>query len=396
MKKQNRIIVIVTDGLGIGGDKGAARYGDKGANTFLHVSETGLLEIPTWKKLGIDSIAKLTGFNKAIKQTAYMARMQEVSNAKDTLAGHWEMMGIKTTDPFPVFTEHGFPPEMIEVLEEAFDGRKIVGNKSASGTDILNEFAQEEIENNKIIVYTSGDSVLQVCGHEEHMGLDTLYKYTKAARDICNSRPEWNVGRVIARPYVGKDSFWTRTANRHDYAVNPPKKTVLDDLQAKGIKTIGVGKIFDVFKGQGIDETHSTTSDEHGMDVTIDLILKDTKNEFIFTNLVQFDSDFGHRRNPDGFALNINKFDVKLAKLINAMKEDDLLIITSDHGNDPTYKGSDHTREQVPVTIFSKSFEEKPKALSDFQGFGTIGNIIAKNFGTPLVDTGEDRLDEIK
>ena len=396
MKKQNRIILIVTDSLGIGGDKGAGKYGDKGANTFFHVSETGLLEIPTWKKLGIDSIAKLTGFNKAIKQTAYTARMQEFSNAKDTLAGHWEMMGIKTVIPFPSFTENGFPKEMTDELEKLFDGRKIVGNKSSSGTTIINEFAEEELNNNGIIVYTSADSVLQICGHEEHMGLDNLYKYSKAARELCDSRPEWNVGRVIARPYIGENGNWTRTSNRHDYSVKPPKDTILNSLQTAGTKTIAVGKINDVFVGQGIDETHSSISDEDGMDITIDLVSKDTTNEFIFTNLVQCDSDFGHRRNPDGYALNINKIDVKLAKLINAMKEDDLLIITSDHGNDPTFPGSDHTREQVPVTMFSKSFEGKPKKLDDFIGFGTVGNIVAKNFGVELVDTGEDRFEDLK
>ncbi len=395
MKKQNRIILVVTDSLGIGEDKGAERFGDKGANTFLHISETGLLNIPTWKKLGIDSIAKLTGFNKAIDQTAYMAKMQEFSNAKDTLAGHWEMMGIKTSDPFPSYTDTGFPRELLDKLEEAFDGRKIIGNKSSSGTEILDEFAQDEIDNNEIIVYTSSDSVLQICGHEEHMGLDNLYRYAKAAREICNSKPEWNMGRIIARPYLGKDGVWKRTSNRHDYSVKPPKATILNYLQDAGTKVIGVGKISDVFAGEGIDETHSSTSDEHGMDITIDLVSKKTSNEFIFVNLVQFDSDFGHRRNPEGYAENINKFDIKLAKLINAMAEDDLLIITSDHGNDPTFPGSDHTREQVPVTMFSKSFEGKPKKLETFEGFGTVGNIVAKNFGVELVDTGEDRIKEL-
>ncbi len=396
MKKYNRVFMIVTDSLGIGGDKRAAEFGDKAANTFLHVSETGLLNMPTWKKLGIDSITKLAGFNKAIKQTAYMARMEELSNAKDTLAGHWEMMGIKTETAFPTFTDTGFPEEMLELLSKAFDGKKIIGNKSASGTEILDELAQQELDEDAVIVYTSSDSVLQVCGHEDKMGLETLYRYCEEARKICNSREDWNVGRIIARPYKGENGKWVRTSNRHDYAVVPPKKTILNFLEEKDIKVIGVGKIRDIFEGQGITETHKSVSDENGMDITIELATKDTKDEFIFVNLVQFDSDYGHRRNPEGYAENINRFDVKLTKLINALNDDDLLIITSDHGNDPTQPGSDHTRENVPVTIFSKSFTEKPKKLENFIGFGTVGNLVARNFGVETVDTGQDRFDEIK
>lgn len=393
--RYNRVFMIITDSLGIGGDKRATEFGDKGANTFLHVSQTGLLEIPTWKKLGIDSIAELDGFNKAVKQTAYMARMREFSNAKDTLAGHWEMMGIKTETPFPTFTETGFPQEMIDLLEKAF-GRKVIGNKSASGTEILDELAQREIDNNEVIVYTSADSVLQICGHEEHMGLETLYKFCEIAREICDSRPEWKVGRIIARPYTSSNGKWARTSNRHDYAVLPPKRTILNELVDKGIEVIGVGKIRDIFEGQGISRSIHSDGDANGMDITIDLAMEESKNKFIFVNLVDFDAKFGHRRDAEGYAENINLFDVKLAKLINAMKHDDLLIISSDHGNDPTFKGSDHTREEVPVTIFAKDFKEKPRALETFDGFGTIGNLVARNFEVSTVDTGEDRWEEIK
>ena len=397
MKKYKRIFLVVTDSLGIGGDPREKEFGDKGANTLYHVSQTNLLKIPTWKKLGIDSIAKLEGFNKAKNQTGYMARVEELSNAKDTLAGHWEMMGIKTEVPFPSFTDNGFPRELIKELEKHFDGRKVIGNKAASGTDIINELAEEEIENNKIIVYTSADSVLQICGHEKYMGLENLYKYCQAARKICNSNPKWNVGRIIARPYIGTKNNWKRTANRHDYAVFPPKKTVLDSLQAKGIEVISVGKINDIFQGQGISKHFKSQSDENGMDIVIDLAMqKNNKEQLIFANLVQFDSDFGHRRNPEGYAENLNKLDIKLAKLINAMQEDDLFMMTSDHGNDPTFPGSDHTREHVPCTIFSKSFEGKPQKLETFKGFGTIGNIIAKNFNVPLVNTGQDVFEKIK
>lgn len=392
--KFKRIFMIVTDSLGIGPDKKQKSFGDEGANTLFHVSETGLLDIPTWKKMGITSIANIKNPGKIKNQIAYTARVQELSNGKDTLTGHWEMMGIYTEHPFPTFTDTGFPPELIQLLEQKFDGRKIIGNCSASGTDIINKLADQEINENKIIVYTSGDSVLQICGHEKHMGLDNLYRYAQEARKICSSKPEWNVGRIIARPYVGEEGKYTRTFNRHDYSVKPQEDTILDKLQKKGIKVIAVGKINDIFSGQGISQHYPSEGDANGMDITIDLALENTTNEFIFVNLVQFDSHYGHRRDVEGYAENINLFDIKLAKLINALKEDDLLIITSDHGNDPSFKGYNHTREMLPATIYSKSFK-KPKKLNDFQGLGTLGNIIARNFGLDLVQTGEDRFDEL-
>lgn len=397
MKKFKRIFMIVTDSLGIGGDeKKQKEFGDLGANTLLHVSETGILEIPTWKKLGITSIAKIKNPGKLKNQLAYTAKVQELSNGKDTLTGHWEMMGILTNYPFPVFTETGFPEELINKLEKVFDGRRIVGNKSASGIEIINEFAEEEINNNKIIVYTSVDSVLQICGNEETMGLDNLYRYAKAARKICSSKPEWNVGRVIARPYKkNAHGKWERTFNRHDYAVYPTSETLLNKLQNKGIEVISIGKINDIFSGQGISTHYASEGDENGMDITIDLATKKTENQFIFVNLVQFDSHYGHRRDVEGYAQNINKLDIKLAKLINAMNDDDLLIMTSDHGNDPTFPGYNHTRENLPATIYSKSFKGKPSRLNDFKGLGTLGNIVAKNFAIELVKTGDDIWDKL-
>lgn len=392
--KFKRIFMIVTDSLGIGPDKKQKQFKDQGANTLYNVSLTGLLQIPTWKKLGITSIAKIKNPGKIKNQLAYTAKVEELSNGKDTLTGHWEMMGIYTEYPFPTFTETGFPQELIQELEKAFDGRKIIGNKSASGTDIINELAEQEIKENKIIVYTSGDSVLQICGHEKHMGLDNLYRYAEAARKICSSRPEWNVGRIIARPYIGTKGKYQRTFNRHDYAVIPPHDTILNQLKKKKIKVISVGKINDIFSGKGIDQHYPSEGDAHGMDIAIDLAIEDTKNQFIFINLVQFDSHYGHRRDVEGYAENVNLFDIKLAKLINALKEDDLLIITSDHGNDPTFQGYNHTREALPATIYSKQFK-KPRKLKDFQGLGTLGNIIARNFGLKLVQTGDDIFDEL-
>ena len=396
MKKYNRVFMIITDSLGIGYEPRSKEFGDQGANTLYSVSQTDMLKIPTWKKLGINNIAKIKGMEHKTKpQLAYMARVESISNAKDTLSGHWEMMGIKTEIPFPVFTDTGFPKELLDKLKVAFDGREIVGNKSASGTKIIAELAHKEKNNNSIIVYTSGDSVLQICGHEEWMGIDKLWDYGKKAREICSSKPEWNVGRIIVRPYIGQEGSYQRTHNRRDFAVKPSKKTILDHLKNKNVEVIAIGKINDIFVGQGISKKIKTNGDGDGMDKTIDLAMEKTQNQFIFVNLVDFDAKYGHRRDPEGYAKNLNLFDIKLAKFINAMKKDDLLLITSDHGNDPTFKGSDHTREAVPATIFSKSFLKKPKVLNTFKGMGTLGNIVAKNFGVELVDTGKDVTDQI-
>ncbi|MGL5357685.1 MAG: phosphopentomutase [Metamycoplasmataceae bacterium] len=393
--KFKRIIMIVTDSLGIGEDKESKKFGDIGVDTFYNVSKTGLLVIPTWKKLGITSIANIHNAGKIKEQIGYTAKIHEISNGKDTLTGHWEMMGIYTTIPKPVFPD-GFPKELITELEKYLDGRKIIGNCPASGTDIIDKYASEENNNNKIIVYTSADSVLQICGNEKNIPVERLHYYCEKAREICDSKPEWNIGRIIARPYIEENGKFVRTYNRKDYACEIPQKTILDKLKEAGTKVIGIGKIPNIFNDQGISESHHSNGDEDGMDITIDLVSKNTTNEFIFLNLVQFDSHYGHRRNPKGYAENINKFDVKLAKLINALKEDDLLLITSDHGNDPTYKGTDHTREYLPATIYSKSFKGKFKRLPDIESLATLGNIVAKNFGVPMAEIGEDIFDNLK
>ncbi len=396
MRKYNRILMVVTDSLGIGGDERQKEFNDEGANTLLHVSEKFSLEIPTWKKLGITSIAKIHNPGKIHKQLAYTARITEISNGKDTLTGHWEMMGIETKFPFPTFTKNGFPKELISELSKAFDGKEIIGNIAISGTIILDQLAQKQIDNNSVIVYTSADSTLQICGHEKYMGLETLYRYAEAARKICSSKKEWNVGRIIARPYIGSAGKWVRTFNRHDYAVLPPKNNILTSLYNEDIKITGIGKINDIFSGQGISINFPSQGDEDGMDILIDLTTKKTNNEFIFLNLVQFDSHYGHRRDVEGYAKNINKFDIKLSKLINAMNNDDLLIITSDHGNDPTFRGTDHTRENLPATIYSKSFKGKPKRLNDLNGLATLGNIVATNFGVDKSNIGDDIFELIK
>ncbi|OYD26913.1 phosphopentomutase [Mycoplasma testudineum] len=392
MKKFNRVFMIVTDSLGIGPDANQDEFGDSKAHTLKSASQSPLFEIDTWKKMGIGTIANLEHKWKVKKPIAYAMQVQEISNAKDTLAGHWEMMGLKTEVPFPTFMEHGFPADLIAELEKAFDGRKIIGNKAASGTDIINELAHEEKAHGNIIVYTSADSVLQICAHEEWTGLDNLYKYAKAARRICSSKPEWNVGRIIARPYVGENGKYVRTFNRHDYA-NEPERTTLNVLKDNGIEVIAIGKINDIYVGQGITKAIASGSDDAGMDITIDLAMKrgpEEKNKFIFTNLVQFDSHYGHRRDQEGYGKNVANFDIKLTKLINALTEDDLLIITSDHGNDPAYEGWNHTRELLPLTVYSKGFKE-PKFLNRVEGLMTAGNLVARNFGLePVNDLGDD------
>ncbi|MDI4567770.1 MAG: phosphopentomutase [Mycoplasma sp.] len=396
MQKYRNVYLIVTDSLGIGHDSRASQWDDVGANTLRSASKTGLLKIPNWFDLGISNIANLVGFETNSNHKAYMAKAESISNAKDTLSGHWEMMGIKTEIPFAIFTDTGFPKELIDLLEKTWN-RKIIGNKSASGTTIINELADREKQFGEIIVYTSEDSVLQICANEKWTGLEKLYFFGETAREICNSNPNWKVGRIIVRPYIGENGNYTRTANRKDYSVIPPKDTILDYLVRAKIHTIGIGKISDIFSNKGINQSFKSKNDDHGMEILINLAkAKDEKKKFIFLNLVDFDSKYGHRRDPIGYAKNVNLFDKNLGKLIDVMDDNDILIISSDHGTDPSFEGSKHTREYVPVTIFAKNFKEKPKVLDTFKGFGTIGNLIAKNFDVKLVDTGEDRSFEIK
>ena len=297
------------------------------------------------------------------------------------MTGHWEMMGIYTVKPFQTFTETGFPKELIDELEKR-TGRKVIGNKSASGTEILEELAEEEIQKGHLIVYTSADSVLQICGNEETMGLETLYRYCEIARELT-MKDEWKVGRVIARPYVGmKKSEFKRTANRHDYAIKPSGKTVLDVLKEKGYDVISVGKISDIFAGEGITESNKSKSSVHGMEQTIEIAGRDFEG-LCFTNLVDFDALWGHRRDVAGYAEEIERFDEKLGQLLPILKEDDLLILTADHGNDPTYIGTDHTREKVPFLAWSPSMSEGGE-LKEQDTFAVVGATIADNFGLDM------------
>lgn len=392
----NRVFVIVLDSLGIGPMADSARFDDAGADTLGHISETvEHLDIPNLQRLGLANLKTLKQVKPAEHPEGYFMAMNEASNGKDTMTGHWEMMGIRTDKPFITFTEHGFPKELIDELEKRC-GRKIIGNKAASGTEILEELGEQEVNEGKLIVYTSADSVLQICGNEETMGLETLYHYCEIARELT-MRDEWRVGRVIARPYVGKKrGEFKRTSNRHDYALKPTGPTALNALKDAGYDVISVGKINDIFVGEGITESNHSDSSVHGMQQTIDIAKRDFKG-LCFTNLVDFDALWGHRRNPVGYGEEIEKFDKKLGELLPLLREDDLLILTADHGNDPTYKGTDHTREQVPFIAYSPSDTGSGK-LDTSDTFAIIGATIADNFGIRMPEgtIGTSILDQIK
>ena len=395
MRKYKRIFLIVVDSMGIGDAPDAADFGDAGADTLGHIAETvGTFLIPHLNRLGISKIKNLPTLAPAAFDKGYALRLREKSAGKDTMTGHWEMMGIHTTKPFITFTDTGFPEELIEALEKE-SGRKVIGNKAASGTEILDELAEQEINDHKMIVYTSADSVLQICGNEETFGLDELYRICEYARRIT-MRDEWRVGRVIARPYLGRrPGEFVRTPNRRDYALKPPEKTVLNVLAEGGKDVIAVGKIEDIFDGYGITEAVHSRSSIHGMEQTIDYAGKDWEG-ICFTNLVDFDALWGHRRNVQGYAQELVRFDVKLGEFLRQMRPDDLLMVTADHGNDPTYTGTDHTREKVPLLMYSPSMTGSG-VLPEAENFGVIGATIAENFGLVLPDhlIGTSLLDKL-
>ena len=396
METYKRVFVIVLDSLGIGAMPDSEKFGDKGVDTFGHIlDKMGTLDIPNLQKLGMLNLHKggtMEGVENPIGR--YM-RIGETSNGKDTMTGHWEMMGIYTQKPFITFTETGFPKELIDELEKRC-GKRVIGNKSASGTEIIEELGEEEINTGAMIVYTSADSVMQICGNEETFDLANLYRCCEIARELT-MKDEWRVGRVIARPYVGKKKgTFKRTSNRHDYALKPTGRTALNALKDAGLDVIGVGKINDIFCGEGITQTYHSDSSVHGMQQTIE-ICKEDFHGLCFVNLVDFDALWGHRRNPEGYGREIEKFDRGLGTLMNELREDDLLILTADHGNDPTYKGTDHTRECVPCLMYSPSMKEHG-ILDDSSSFGVLGASVLDNFdlSKPSDLIGESILDLIK
>lgn len=368
-----RIFLIVLDSCGVSHSKDSENYGDKGSNTFGHVVSKTKIDLPNLRKMGFHNLA----FDGNDKTIAYHMRANEVSNGKDTLTGHLEMMGVVTTIPFKTFTETGFPKELIDELVKE-TGRGILGNKNASGTEIIKELGEEHMKTGKIIVYTSADSVLQIAAHEEIVPLPELYHICEVARKIT-MKDEWKVGRIIARPFVGQPGNFTRTPNRHDYALNPASKTCLDYLKEDGYDVLAIGKISDIFNGCGITNSDKTKSNLDGINKIIESEEIDF-NGLCFANLNDFDSLYGHRRDVEGYANALKEFDNYLPKIIDKLKEDDLLIITADHGNDPTWHGTDHTRENIPVSIYSKKFING-KRLDDINTFSDIGATIMDNFG---------------
>ncbi len=379
--RYKRIFVIVADSMGTGYLKDAKDFGDEGANTWLHIGEKmpNGLNVPTLNSLGLGDFDPIKGTSKVSHPQAFVAKANEVSKGKDTMTGHWEIMGINTQVPFKTFTDTGFPKELIDELEQK-TGHKVIGNYAASGTAILEELGEQQCKEGSMIVYTSSDSVLQIAAHEEHFGLEELYRCCEIAREIC-MKPEWMVGRIIARPYLGTDktNFKRVTGHRHDLALRPSQKTVMNVLEDNGFMTSCIGKIGDIFDQYGVVKTQKTVSNEDGMDKTINEAKEHDFTGICFVNLVEFDSEYGHRRDPIGYGECIERFDKRVKELIPYLKDDDLLIITADHGNDPTWTGTDHTREKIPLIMYSKSIKNG-KLLDERKSFADIGATILKNF----------------
>ncbi|WP_283679091.1 phosphopentomutase [Lentilactobacillus sp. Marseille-Q4993] len=395
-KKYKRIFGIVLDSVGTGNAADADKYGDVGSDTLGHVGEAyeGKLRIPNLQKLGISNLREdaIPGVDKVDKPLGYYGKMKEISAGKDSMDGHWEMMGLpvkKALDTFP----NGFPDDIIKKLE-AFSGRHVIGNRPESGTKIIAELGEQQMKTGDLIVYTSGDSVLQIAAHEDVIPLEELYKICEYARSIVNG-PEYMIGRIIARPYVGpdKDNF-TRTANRHDFTLEPTGETDLDRLSNAGVHTVGIGKINDIFSGHGIDEGYHNESNMDGMD-HVDHVMAEDFEGFCFTNLVDFDAMYGHRRNPIGFGQALMDFDQRLEKVLANLKDDDLLLITADHGNDPGFKGTDHTRENVPVIAYSPSMVDS-NSLGLRDTFSDFGATVIDNFNVDANGVGKSFLADLK
>ncbi|NGM81585.1 phosphopentomutase [Paenibacillus sp. 7124] len=392
MSSFKRICFIVLDSVGIGEAPDAASFGDAGSHTLGHILERNPgLKLPNMQSLGLANIAPLPPLGPVPQPKAYYGKMQEVSVGKDTMTGHWELMGLKIETPFNTYPD-GFPAELIAKFEAA-TGRKVLGNKPASGTEILVEYGEEQMKTGAWIVYTSADSVFQIAAHEEIIPLDELYRACHIARELTMA-PEFSVGRVIARPYVGQPGNFTRTPNRHDYAVKPPEPTVMNALADIGKDVIAVGKINDIFSGEGVTAAHPTKSNEHGIEVTIEQLRKPFEG-LLFTNLVDFDSLYGHRRDPEGYGHALEVFDQALPDILSALSEDDLLIVSADHGNDPVHSGTDHTREYVPLLVYGPKLQA-PDSLGVRSTFSDVAATIADNFGAAAPKYGTSFLGELK
>lgn len=391
-KPFNKIHVVVMDSVGIGEAPDAANFGDVGSHTLGHIAEKmNGLTMPVMESMGLANIEPLQGMQATNEPKAYYGKMQEASVGKDTMTGHWEIMGLNIDKPFKVYPD-GFPAELIAELEKR-TGRKVLCNQPASGTQVIEDFGKEHIETGAIIVYTSADPVLQIAAHEEIIPLDELYKICEIARELT-LQPEYLVGRVIARPFIGTPGDFSRTSNRHDYALKPFGRTTMNVLKDAGLDVIAIGKISDIFNGEGVTDAVRTKNNTDGMDKFAEVVRRDFHG-MSFLNLVDFDANFGHRRDPLGYGQALQEFDARLPEITSAMSEDDLLIITADHGNDPTFHGTDHTREYVPLIVYSPRFNGGAE-LELRETFADIAATVAENFQVEAPAFGKSFLQELK
>lgn len=388
--KFKRIHLLVLDSVGVGEAPDAEEFGDLGANTLGNIAKTVNLKLPHMTEMGLANITPIEGLQARNQTSAYYTKLEEVSAGKDTMTGHWEIMGLRIDQPFRVFP-NGFPEELLTKIRE-FSGRNIIGNIPASGTEIIDEYGPHQLETGDLIIYTSADSVLQIAAHEEIIPLDELYRICEYVREITLEDP-YMIGRIIARPYVGEPGDFTRTSNRHDYALDPFGETTLSYLKEKDYDVISVGKINDIFNGQGITESIRTKSNMDGVDQLLKVMDKGFTG-LSFTNLVDFDALYGHRRNPQGYAKALEDFDARIPEIISKMKDDDLLILTADHGNDPTYPGTDHTREYVPILVYSPSLENPGPLTANY--FSDIAATISDNFKVAQTENGNSFLNYLK
>ncbi|HCG2198765.1 TPA: phosphopentomutase [Staphylococcus pseudintermedius] len=386
-----RVHLIVMDSVGIGEGPDAKDFNDEGSHTLKHTLEGFDQKLPNLEKLGLGNIAPLPVIDAVDHPLAYYTKLSEALVGKDTMTGHWEIMGLNIMQPFKVYPE-GFPEELVQEIEQ-LSGRKVVANRPASGTQIIDEWGEHQMKTGDLIVYTSADPVLQIAAHEDVIPLEELYDICEKVRELTKD-PKYLIGRIIARPYVGEPGNFTRTSNRHDYALKPFGKTVMNTLKENDYDVIAIGKINDIYDGEGVTEAVRTKSNMDGMDQLMNIVNKDFKG-LSFLNLVDFDALYGHRRDKPGYAQAIKEFDNRLPELMDALHEDDLLIITADHGNDPTAPGTDHTREYIPVIMYSPKFKGG-QALEGDTTFSSIGATIADNFGVTLPEFGRSYLNELK
>ncbi|WP_174734077.1 phosphopentomutase [Mesobacillus harenae] len=386
-----RVFLIVMDSVGIGEAPDAERFGDTGSDTLGHIAEKlNGLTMTNMAKLGLGNIRDVKGIPSAEKPLAFYTKMEEASNGKDTMTGHWELMGLNIQVPFRVFP-NGFPEELITELENR-TGRKIIGNKPASGTEILDELGEEHMKTGSLIVYTSADSVLQIAAHEEIIPIEEQYRICEIARELTLDE-KYMVGRVIARPFLGEAGDFKRTANRHDYALKPFERTVMNELKDSDLDVIAIGKISDIYDGEGVTDSLRTVSNMDGMDKLIQTLDRDFTG-LAFLNLVDFDALYGHRRDPQGYGTALEEYDARLPEVLSKLGEDDLLIITADHGNDPVHPGTDHTREYVPLLVYSKRMEEG-KELPVRKTFADVGATVAENYKVKMPKHGASFLNQI-